>query len=296
VAEILIGVALVLGLRMKETAWAVFLFMIFYTVLTFILALTNPVTDCGCFGDALILTNWQTFYKNLVLMALATVVFMYRKRYVPAYSAVSEWMWIGAAVVVLLGITMHCYRHLPWIDFRPYHVGADIPAGMRVPEGMPVDEYMSTVVLEKDGVTKEFPADNYPWDDTTWVWKETKSVLIKEGHKPPSHDFKIVDTSGADITADVLADEGYTFLLVAHRLSKSSWQGLDQASDIATFCKEQGYRFLCLTASPQTEIEALKSQLGLNYDFCFTDEITLKTVVRANPGLVLLQRGTVLAK
>jgi len=294
--EFVIGVTLVLGLRMKETAWGVLLFMAFYTPLTFILALTNPVTDCGCFGDALILTNWETFYKNLVLMALAIVVFIYRKKYIPAYSPVGEWIWATIIVIVIAGITTHCYRHEPWFDFRPYHIGADIPQGMIVPEGMPVDEYHTTVILEKNGVTYEFPANDYPWEDTTYTWKDSKHVQVKKGYIPPIHDFSITTENGFDITDDVLSDEGYTFLLVAHRLSKSSWHGLDKASEIAGFCKEHDYKFYCLTASPLSEIERLKLKLGLTYDFCFTDEVTLKTIIRANPGLVLLQKGTVIGK
>lgn len=296
VVELVIGVALVLGLRMKETGWGVLLFMGFYTPLTFILALTNPVSDCGCFGDALILTNWETFYKNLVLMALAVVVFVYRKKYTPAYSPVNEWLWVTLIVILAAGISVLCYRHLPWIDFRPYHIGADIPQGMTIPEGMPADEYHSTVFMEKNGVIKEFSVNESPWDDSTWVYRDTKTVLVKKGYTPPIHDFSIVDADRSDITSDVLTDEGYTFLLVAHRLSKSSWHGLDQASEIADFCHKHGYRFYCLTASPQSEIESLKTQLGLKYEFCFTDEITLKTIIRANPGLVLLQKGVVIGK
>ena len=296
VVELLIGVTLVLGLRMKETGWGVLLFMGFYTPLTFVLALTNPVSDCGCFGDALILTNWQTFYKNLALMLPTVIVFVYRKKYIPAYSLVGEWIWVTMIVIVSVGISIHCYRHLPWFDFRPYHIGANIPQGMTVPEGMPADEYHSTIFLEKDGVIKEFPINDYPWEDTTWVYRDTKTELVKKGFTPPIHDFSIIPANSSDITDDVLADEGYTFLLVAHRLGKSSRQGLDQASEIADYCNKHGHRFYCLTASPNSEIEQLKSQLGLKYDFCFTDEITLKTIIRANPGLVLLQKGTVIGK
>ena len=295
IAELLIGVTLIMGLRMKETAWGVLLFMGFYTPLTLILALTNPVSDCGCFGDALILTNWQTFYKNLALMLPTVIVFAYRKKYIPAYSCIGEWISVTMFAIVALGINIHCYRHLPWIDFRPYHIHANIPQGMTIPEGMLADEYHSTVLLEKDGVIKEFPVNDYPWDDTTYIYIDTKTV-VKEGYTPPIHDFFITTADGNDITDEVLADEGYTFLLVAHRLSKSDKQGLEKASDIADYCNEHGHRFYCLTASPQSEIESLKSELGLTYEFCFTDEITLKTIIRANPGLVLLQKGTVLNK
>ena len=239
--EFVIGVALVLGLRMRETAWGVLLFMGFYTPLTLILALTNPVTDCGCFGDALILTNWQTFYKNLIFTALTVIVFIYRKKYIPAYSPVGEWIWVTMIAAVVLGITLHCHRHLPWIDFRPYRIGADVAQGMTVPEGAPTDEYYSTVFLEdKNGVIKEFPVNDYPWDDTTLVWKETKHILVKKGYTPPIHDFSIITGEGDDITDEVLSDEAFTFLLVAHRLNKSNRQALDKASDLAGFCNEHG--------------------------------------------------------
>jgi len=294
--ELVIGVALVLGLRMKETAWGVLLFMSFYTPLTLILALTNPVSDCGCFGDALILTNWETFYKNLIIMVPTLVVFFYRKKYIPAYSFVGEWIWVGMISIASVAISIHCYQHLPWIDFRPYRIGADIPMGMTVPEGKPVDEYKTTLLYEKDGIIKEFDMSDYPWDDSTWVHKDTKNVLVKKGYTPPIHDFSITTSEGVEITDEVLSGEGYTFLLVAHRLSKSDRQALRKASNIAGFCRENGYQFYGLTASPQSEIEHLKSELGLQYDFCFTDEITLKTIIRANPGLVLLQKGTVIGK
>jgi len=224
------------------------------------------------------------------------VVFVYRNKYIPAYSPIGEWIWVALITAAIMGISMNCYRHLPWFDFRPYHIGADIAQGMTIPEGMPTDEYYSTVILEKDGITKEFPVNDYPWDDTTWVWKETKSVLVKKGYTPPIHDFSITTAEGEDITDEVLSDEAFSFLLVAHRLNKSNRQALDRASDIADFCNEHGYRFYCLTSSPQGEIEQMKREMGLTYDFCFTDDITLKTIIRANPGLVLLQKGTVIGK
>ena len=296
VVEIVIGVTLVLGLRMKESAWGVLLFMGFYTPLTLILALTNPVSDCGCFGDALILTNWQTFYKNLVLMIPTLIVFLYRKKYKPAYSALGEWSWVVIITAVVLWISIDCYNHLPWIDFRPYHIGADIQQGMIVPEGMPADEYYSTVFMEKNGELKEFPVNDYPWDDSAWVYVDTKTVLVKKGYEPPIHDFSITTEEGEDITEMVLSDEGYTFLLVAHRLSKSDRNAMLKASEIAEFCNDNGHKFYCLTAAAQTEINQLKSELKLSYDFCFTDDITLKTIIRANPGLVLLQKGVVTKK
>jgi len=296
IVEVVIGVALVIGLRMNETAWGTLLFMGFYTILTFILALTNPVSDCGCFGDALILTNWETFYKNLGFMVPTVIVFLYRKKYVPPFGTAGEWSLIVFASFVMFQISMHCYNHLPWIDFRPYRIGADIPQGMIIPEDAPIDEYHTTLFYEKDGEVKEFTMNDYPWNDSTWVFRDIKNVLVKQGYVPPIRDFSIISSEGYDMTDEVLADEGYTFLLVAHNLNKSDASGLKKAMDIANFSQIHGYNFLCLTATLMSDVEKIKSDLELNYEFYNTDEITLKTIIRANPGLVLLHNGTVIGK
>ncbi len=294
-AEFLIGVTLILGVRMKETAWAVLLFMVFFTGLTLVIALTNPVSDCGCFGDALVLTNWQTFYKNIVLLLLALIVFLYRKKYHPAYSSTTEWTWVVGITVVIVGISIHCYRHLPMLDFRPYSIGSNIPAGMSIPEGMPTDVYRTTFLYEKDGVVKEFTEDNYPWQDTTWTWKDSKSVLLEKGYVPPIHDFSITTLDGNDITDSILSSPSYTFLMIAYRLDKADKTALAEANRLAAYCKENGYGFYCLTSTPQ-DIDNIKVDMTIDYEFCLADAITLKTIIRANPGFVLLKSGTVLNK
>ena len=295
-AEFVIGVALVLGLRMRETAWGALLFMGFFTPLTLFIALTNPVSDCGCFGDALKLTNWETFFKNIAFLVPTFIVFYYRNKFVPAYRPLGEWSWVALITIVILGISIHCHRHLPWIDFRPYRIGADIPQAMSIPEGAPTAEFHTTLIYEKDGVEQEFSINDFPWNDSTWVFVDAISVEVSRGYVPPITNFSIMTEHGADITYNVLEYDGYTFLLVAHRLNGSNRQALEKASEIADFCNAHGHRFYCLTATPRSEVELVKSELGLRYDFGFTDETTLKTVIRANPGLVLLQNGVVLGK
>ena len=295
-AEVVIGVALIIGLRMKETAWVSLLFMGFFTILTFILALTNPVTDCGCFGDALVLTNWETFYKNLAFMIPTVIVFLYRKKYVPPFGSAGEWVLVTVVSIVMFQISMYCYNHLPLIDFRPYKIGADIPQGMIIPDDAPTDVYKTTLFYEKDGVVQEFSMNDYPWNDSTWTFVDIKNDLIKKGYVPPIKDFSITAAGGFDLTDEVLEYDGYTFLLVAHNLTKSDASGLKKASEIADFCDKHSYNFYCLTATLMGDVEVIKSELGLEYQFCSTDDITLKTMIRANPGLILLQNGTVIGK
>lgn len=294
--ELIIGVCLVIGLRMQITAWASLLFMLFFTFLTLYIAIANPVTDCGCFGDAIKLSNWGTFYKNIILIIPAIIVFWQRKKYSPMFKPNYEWGIILMYTVAVISVFIYCVNHLPIIDFRPYHVGADIKAGMEIPEGAPADEYKTTFLYKKDGVTKEFTAENYPWADTTWIWVETKQELIKKGYEPPIHDFSITTESGADITDSIVSSSGYTFLLVSTELPKADKDGMIHASKLYEEAVNQGYGFYCLTASPFEYAASYKKAYNLKFPFCTTDKTTLKTIIRSNPGLVLLKEGIVIGQ
>jgi uncharacterized membrane protein YphA (DoxX/SURF4 family) len=294
--ELIIGVCLVIGRRIVITAWASVLFMGFFTLLTFYIALANPVTDCGCFGDAIKLTNWGTFYKNLILIIPAIIVFWQRRKYLPMSKAVYEWAIVATYTVAVASVFIYCINHLPIIDFRPYHLGADIKAGMEIPEGAPVNEYQTTFLYKKDGVVKEFTQDNYPWEDSTWVWVETKQEVLKQGYEPPIHDFSITTEMGQDITDSLLLSNGYTFLLVSTELAKADKEGILQASELANAASEKGFGFYCLTASPLDYADSYRNALNLKFPFATTDKTTLKTIIRSNPGLVLLKEGIVIGK
>lgn len=295
-AEFIIGISLLMGTRMRLTAWLVLIFMTFFTILTFIIALTNPVTDCGCFGDALIITNWQTFIKNLILMSFVLFIFVQRNKFQQFYPAYAEWASLLVAIAGFLILIYHSYQHLPPIDFRPYQVGANIPEKMKIPEGAPVDEYETLLYYEKDGDVQEFTMDNYPWDDSTWTWVETKSVLMKKGYEPPIHNFTIVSADGFDITEEVLSAQQPVFLLISHNLKEANIENLEKANAIASYCKSGNCLFYGLTASPGEVIEGVNDQVPLDFDFYFTDEVTLKTIIRSNPGLLTLDSGTITGK
>lgn len=291
-AEFVIGVALVIGLRMIVAAWSALLFMSFFLVLTLILAIFNPVEDCGCFGDAIKLTNWGTFYKNLVLMGLAIVVFLSRKKYVPYGKPWAEWSLTGFFLAVGIGISVYCYNHLPIVDFRPYHVGSHIPSKMIIPEGAPTQVNKTTLIYEKNGVQKEFTIENLP--DSTWTWKETKNVVISKGYEPPIHDFSITSEAGEDITSMVLADTSYSFLFIVQNASKVKPEIWRTITAYYNFANEQNKKFYVLTSSTQNELDEAKHTHQLPFGFNLTDGTTLKTIIRSNPGLMLLKDGVVL--
>jgi uncharacterized membrane protein YphA (DoxX/SURF4 family) len=294
-AEFLIGVALLTGLRMKVTSWAALLFMSFFLILTLFIAIKNPVTDCGCFGDALVITNWQTFYKNIVLIAFAIFIFYSRNRFVPYASPFKEWLLVIFFAAIGAGISVYCYEHLPIMDFRPYRVGTYIPSKMVMPKGAIPDEYETRLYYERKGEIKEFNLTNFPWQDSiNWKFKYQKSVLVKKGYSPPIHGFSITSQANEDITDAVLKDTSYSLIFVAQDAGKvkpAQWQVI-QTYD--KFSQEHSRKFYVLTSTPQSTTDQIKHENHLTFDFHYTDETALKTMIRANPGLVLLKDGIIL--
>ena len=293
--EFCLGVYLFFGIRRIIAPRAVVAVMAIMTPLTFWLALDNPVSDCGCFGDAVVLTNRETFGKNVVLLAMSLVVLKWRKRIFPLATTRFDWLIALYGFLYIFCMTIYCYRHLPIFDFRPYYVGADIRQGMEIPEGKEPTEFETRFVLQKDGVEKEFTLENYP--DSTWTFVDSRTVVKKKGYEPPIHDFSMIRyEDGEDITEQVLADERYTFLLVAHQLDQASDSRIDLINELYDYCLEYGYAFYCLTSSSDEDILKWQEDTGAEYPFCLMDNITLKTMVRSNPGLILLKKGVVIHK
>jgi len=293
--EFMVGVMLLLRVRKRIASLLALVMMVFMTPLTLYLALTDPISDCGCFGDALVLTNWQTFYKNVLLLCCAIVVYMDYKSLGNLLSPKKAWMVSVWTFIFILGVAIYALYYIPLLDFRPYKVGVNIPEAMEIPEDAELSEYDTRFVMEKDGVKKEFGLDNYP--DSTWTFVESKTVLLKQGYEPPIHDFNLMSLeTGEDVTSDVLEHRGYTFLLVAHRVEEADDSDIDLVNEVFDYSVEYGYRFYALTSSPDEEIEAWRENTGAEYEFFLSDDIVLKTVIRSNPGLLLLKDGTILNK
>lgn len=283
------------GVRRKVASTLALFLMGVMTPLTLYLALANPVSDCGCFGDAWVLTNWQTFGKNIILLIAAVTVFKERKLIIRFITLKMEWMVSLYTILFVFALSFYCLEYLPVLDFRPYKIGVNIKAGMEIPEGAKPSVFESRFVLEKDGRQQEFTLDNYP--DSTWTFVETRTVLKEKGYEPPIHDFSMISLStGEDITDSVLTDKGYTFLLVAHRTEEADDSNIDLINEIYDYIIEHGYGFYALTSSPDEEIEAWRDRTGAEYPFCQMDDITLKTIIRSNPGLLLIKDGTILNK
>lgn len=294
--EFVLGWGLILNLRGKMMSWLSLVMMLFMTPLTLYIALTNPVSDCGCFGDALVLENWTTFYKNVVLLSMSVWLVATQKYVRSWFMPWAEWCGIGLFTGVSLLISVLCLRHLPFMDFRPYKVGTDIEESMEIPEDAPSDEYLITFIYEKDGVKQEFTLDNYPKNDSTWTFVDQNTVLISKGYVPPIHDFSITTSDFEDITYDVLDYEGYTFLVVMYDLEKANMKFAMKMNELYERTIEAGWQMYALTGSEESVVEWFIGETGASYPICGTDPITLKTIVRANPGVVLIKNGVIIDK
>jgi uncharacterized membrane protein YphA (DoxX/SURF4 family) len=402
-AELMIGISLLFNLKPKLGAWGTLMFMAVFLPLTLWVAIANPVHDCGCFGDALVISNWATFWKNVVIMFMTIIVFLQRRKFKPTLPSSVQWLSLIVVAGVSVWIGVYSIKHLPVLDFRPYRIGENIREGMNIPESEidNVPDYETTLIYEntETGETREFDVEEIP-DEDTWEWKETKNKLIEEGYVPPIHDFSIttvpvnretdvihevidpaslyevkfvfeiagetqeffidelpnenwtfvelhsdkhilaenvglifekdgetaeftlfdlpdeswmfIDATyynenpniaepafedySEDITDIVLSDEGYSFFLVAHDLTKTSKKNNSRINALYDYALANDINFYCLTASTESDIHDYIEKTDANYDFFNTDPITLKTMVRSNPGLLLIKQGTVLDK
>lgn len=293
--ELLIGINLLFGIRLKESTWGAASLMLFMTPLTLWIAVSNPVHDCGCFGDAYVISNWATFWKNIVLSVIILSIYLLRKEHKPMLKKRVEWGFVIFTFVFSLVISSYCYRHLPVIDFRPYAIGSNIIDGMAIPDDAERDSTETTLIYSKDGVEQEFSLANYPKEDG-WEFVDQQTILIKKGYEPPIHDFTIESLEEGEITDVVLDNDGYTFLLISYDFSKADLERSDEINKIYAYAQENGYDFYAMTASTEEAIIDYKAEAKAVYPICLTDKITLKTIVRSNPGLVLIKDATVLNK
>jgi len=296
--EFVIGFALVFNVKMKLAAWGVMLFMSFFTLLTFYLALENPVSDCGCFGDAIIMTNWQTFYKNIFLMIFTLIIFIGRNKYVACKNIFYELSVIGISTAILLGISYYSYSHLPLIDFMPWKVGNKISTlvvgSAEISEVTLVYKHKQTEELY-EYTTKTLPFnDSILWANLEFV--EQKKNVIKEYEEPPIKDFFIRDTLNDDYTIEFINNPEFQFLFVSYNINKIKFKNIEKIIPIHDSCYANDVSFAALSGSSPADVYKVLNENNIDLPMYFVDETALKSVVRANPGLVLLYNGVVVDK
>jgi uncharacterized membrane protein YphA (DoxX/SURF4 family) len=291
--EVLLGVMIILGYARTFTVWSLLLMIVFFTFLTFYSAYFNKVTDCGCFGDALKLTPWQSFYKDVVLLVFILILFFGRKHITPFFTSNVRSLTVFVAFVGCLGITYYVLQHLPIIDFRPYKVGANIQENMSIPPYAPKPIYEYRWKFNVNGTEKIVVTQgDFPKQEGTFVSVETTE--IQAGYEPPIHDFAI-ERDGTDYTDEFLSMENL-IIVVAYNISSSEKEGFTALKKTADRAVEAGYTVIGLSASSAEVTEEVVRAHNLPFQFYFTDETALKTIVRSNPGILKLNKGTVVQK
>jgi len=327
---------------MRLTSWSLLLMILFFDGLTFYSAFFNKVTDCGCFGDAIKLTPWESFSKDVVLSILIFIIFAFRDKVkyqtkaenfkifpiallmiglfsyfildwlFPIYFTLSlfllvrlvnkfllneirEWALAILTFITCFAFTFHTYSHLPVRDYRPYAIGKNIALDMELPEGAKADVYEDVWMYEVEGVVNEYSTEDQPWaiEGATFVDRETK--LIFEGDHPPIHDFSIESNELGDITDSVLSAPN-SVLFVMYDLTKSDVEALKEVELIINSLSSEDVTITAMSSTTEAQMLEIINESEINFPIYFTDETTLKTIIRSNPGMVWLQEGTIVDK
>ena len=292
--EIMLGVMLLIGFKPKITIWSLFFLTLIFLFLTWYSAHYDKVTDCGCFGDAIKLSPWETFYKNVVLIGL--IIFLIFRVYdIQPIICVSFVEKVSFTVfVIFIFISFYVLRHLPIIDFRPYAVGNNITEGMLIPENAQEPIYEDTWIYNVNGKDKTFTTEEKPWNIEGATFVDRKTKTIEEGYEPPIHDFTM-ERNGEDLTEQLL-HEDKLMLVVIYDLRKTNKKGLSRLKKISDKALQNGYLVYGFSASSEEDYLKIKNEYNFDFDLLFCDETTLKTIIRANPGIVTLNKGTIKGK
>lgn len=342
ISEIMLGLAVLVGAKMRLTAFSLLAMILFFDGLTFYSAYFNKVTDCGCFGDAIKLTPWESFTKDVVLSILIFIIVAFHSKVkyhtkkenyqvlpsalvlvglfsyfildwmFPVYFTIALFLLVGlvnkflvkeireSVLAVLTFITCiafsyHTYSHLPIRDYRPYAIGKNIANDMVLPEGAIADVYEDVWMYEVNGVVNDYATEDKPWEieGATFVDRETK--LLIEGDHPPIHDFSIESDEFGDITDSILAAKN-AVLFVMYDLTKSDIKGLQKVQTLMNSLAEENVSLIAMSATTESQMLKISEEAGVSFPFYFTDETTLKTIIRSNPSMLWLQEGTIVGK
>lgn len=295
--EIVAGVALIIGYRFRLFAFLILLLTIFFTFLTGYALFSGNIKECGCFGDCIRLQANESFMKDLILLALLLILVFFRSYLTDLFKPKTGMVLMLLSLVLSLGFMWYTLRYLPVKDCLAYRVGNNILNEMTPGENYQPAEYRTLLVYEKDGVKKEFTDKNFPWQDTTWKFVDSKSEVVKEAQNAPSIlDFAINSYDGQDITQTVLNYNGNVLLLFVKDVNTANTETINALKSLYDEATKAGVPFLALSASNDIETGKFNTKHGLNLPFYTIDATVCKTAMRTNPGLMQLQKGTVKGK
>ncbi len=293
VVEVLLGVALLIGFQRRFTVWSLLAMIVFFTFLTFYSAYFNKVTDCGCFGDAVKLTPWESFTKDVILLVLIVVLVIGIRHIQPVFTRKANWIVLGLSTLSCILFCQYVLAHLPAKDFRPYKIGANIREGMIIPEDAPKPIQEFAWKFKVNGEEKIYVTNGaYPEVEGDFIGVDTK--IVQEGYEPPIHDFTI-EQDGIDHT-DAMLLEPKLVMVISYDLAKSELDAFAEVKKATDKALEKGYKVIGMSASGEGETNAVVGEYDLGFDFYFSDMTTLKTITRSNPSILVLEKGTILEK
>ncbi len=293
IVEVVLGITLLLGFKKDLTIWSLLLMIVFFTFLTFYSAYFNKVTDCGCFGDAVKLTPWQSFGKDIILLVLILILFIGRQYIKPILKPFTTRMLVLFGLIFCCSLAYYVIHHLPVVDFRPYKIGANIQEGMAVPEDAPKPIFEYAWKFDIEGEEKIIVTNGeYPQVDGEFIGVETEE--IQKGYEPPIHDFTL-ELDGEDQTSALLEEEKLV-MVISYDLAKTVSRAYTEIKEVTDLALEKGYKVIGMSASNEEWTDPYIERYDLGFSFYFTDETTLKTIVRSNPGVLVLEKGTILQK
>jgi len=303
--EIVLGALLLLGFWSRSVMRGLLVIIIFFTFLTFVSAFFKVVTSCGCFGDAIPLTPWQSFGKDIVLLVMIVYLFIHRGMIQPVVKKLKTQKIICYAVEVSsLLFCLYTYYTLPVLDFLPYKVGSSIPEQMKIPEGAVGDEYQIMYQLENKATKEKKTMSDKDylkteiWKDENWVIVgDPVSTLVKKGYEPKIKDLFINDASGTDYTKEIVENPYYNLIIVAYDLNATNEKAIARLNALALNATEQfNIRTVLLTSNSAQDADAFSKRMKLFTEVFYADAVPLKSMVRANPGVMLLKNGVIVNK
>lgn len=295
--EIVAGVALIIGYRFKLFAYLILLLTIFFTFLTGYALFSGNIKECGCFGDCIKLQANESFMKDLILLALLLILVLFRKHVKQSFGQ------MGANVIMVLSLVLsfwmqwYVLKHLPFKDCLAYRTGNNILKEMTPgPDYVPA-KFETILTYQKDGVKKDFTTQNFPWQDTTWKFVDSKTTEVSPAkNEPPIKDFAIGNYNGEDVTQTILNYPGHLMMLFVKDVKEAKTDKIEALRQLSEACTKAGVPFIAISASNDLETAEFTKKHSLNFSFYTIDGTVCKTAMRSNPGLMWLKAGTVMGK
>ena len=299
ILEFVIGVSLIFGTQMFLTAWALLLTMSYFTILTLVSAITNSVSDCGCFGDAVVLTNWETFYKNVFLMIPTIFIFARRRKFKQIFCTKVEWIVIVTSMFFMLVMNVWCLLFEPIIDFRPWKENSDIRKKLI---GEPSESnFFIEYKNPETGELKKYLSTEIPYNDSNWVkqnWQFVKTTeeVIKPATPPEILKFAIIDSNGDDYMDEFINRKGASLWIISYDLKEANLNSFNTIDKIAKEAKADNINVIGITGTSYKEVDKILKNKKYSFNFYSSDDIVLKIILRSNPGVILINNGVIIKK